>query len=108
MNKTNKALSTTLDRLPLGDASMNEDLKVSNKLPEGVRSKELYKDIVHIAWPSFIELLLTQLVSMVDLMMVGGIGGKKNPQMGVDALSAVGLTMQPKFLLMKYHTMQIF
>ena len=98
--QTKKALSTTLDRLPLGDASMNTDLKVSNKLPEGVRSKELYKDIIHIAWPSFIELLLTQLASMVDMMMVGGIGGEANPQLGLDALTAVGLTTQPKFLLM--------
>ena len=100
MNKSTKALSTTLDRLPLGDASQNEDLRVSNKLPEGVKSKELYKDIVRIAWPSFVELLLTQLASMVDMMMVGSIGGEANPELGVDALTAVGLTTQPKFLLM--------
>ena len=100
MNKSSQSLQTTLDRLPLGDATANEDLKVSNKLPEGVKSKELYKDIVHIAWPSFIELLLTQLASMVDMMMVGGIGGEANPQLGLDALTAVGLTTQPKFLLM--------
>ncbi|MBQ8797952.1 MAG: MATE family efflux transporter [Lachnospiraceae bacterium] len=100
MNKTNKALETTLDRLPMGDGQPDNNLKVSNKLPSGVKSKELYKDIVHIAWPSFIELLLTQLVSMVDMMMVGGIGGEANPQLGVDAITAVGLTTQPKFLLM--------
>lgn len=100
MNKSSQSLQTTLDRLPLGDVTTNEDLKVSNKLPEGVRSKELYKDIIHIAWPSFIELLLTQLASMVDMMMVGGIGGEANPQLGLDALTAVGLTTQPKFLLM--------
>ncbi len=100
MNKTKKALETTLDRLPLGDAQAPTELKVTGTLPSGVKSKELYKDIVHIAWPSFIELLLTQLASMVDMMMVGGIGGEANPQLGVDALTAVGLTMQPKFLLM--------
>lgn len=93
-------LQTTLDRLPYGDEVTAENLKVTKKLPEGVRSKELYGDIVRIAWPSFIELLLTQLASMVDLMMVGGIGGTANPQAGVQALSAVGLTTQPKFLLM--------
>ena len=98
--QTKKALSTTLDRLPLGDASINEDVKVSDKLPEGVKSKDLYKDIVHIAWPSFVELLLTQLASMVDMMMVGRIGGDANPELGVNALTAVGLTTQPKFLLM--------
>lgn len=100
MNTTKKILETTLDRLPFGDIQPDTDLKVSNKLPEGVRSRDLYKDIVHIAWPSFIELLLTQLVSMVDMMMVGSIGGKANPELGVQALSAVGLTTQPKFLLM--------
>ncbi|MBR2408708.1 MAG: MATE family efflux transporter [Lachnospiraceae bacterium] len=100
MNKSTKALNTTLDRLPLGEANMSEGLKVSGKLPEGVKSKELYKDIVRIAWPSFVELLLTQLVSMADMMMVGGIGGEANPQLGVDAITAVGLTTQPKFLLM--------
>ena len=98
--KEKKALQTTLDRLPWGDSGVSGDLKVSNKLPDGVKSKELYKDIVHIAWPSFVELLLTQLVSMADMMMVGGIGGEANPQLGVDAITAVGLTTQPKFLLM--------
>lgn len=67
-------------------------LKVSKTLPDGIESKMLYSDIVHIAWPSLVELTLTQLASMVDLMMVG--------QLGPWALTAVGLTTQPKFLLM--------
>ena len=93
-------LQTTLDRLPYGDEIPLDDLKVKKSLPEGVRSSELYHDIIRIAWPSFVELLLTQLASMVDLMMVGSIGGKANPAMGAQALSAVGLTTQPRFLLM--------
>ena len=93
-------LQTTLDRLPYGEEITAEDLKVTKKIPEGVRSGELYREIVKIAWPSFIELLLTQLASMVDMMMVGSIGGTANPELGVQALSAVGLTTQPKFLLM--------
>jgi Na+-driven multidrug efflux pump len=52
----------------------------------------LYSDIIKIAWPSVVELTLTQLASMVDLMMVGGLGAW--------ALTSVGLTVQPKFLLM--------
>lgn len=98
--KSNTRLETTLDRLPYGGDVPSSNLKVTNKLPGGVKSKELYKDIIRIAWPSFVELLLTQLASMVDLMMVGSMGGSKNPQIGVQALSAVGLTTQPKFLLM--------
>lgn len=103
-------LRTTLDRLPYGEdilaggqdaATINPNsLKVSKHLPEGVRSRDLYMDIIRIAWPSFIELLLTQLASMVDLMMVGSMGGKANPQIGEQALAAVGMTTQPKFLLM--------
>lgn len=99
MNES-KQLYTTLDRLPYGDDTLNNDLKVTNKLPQGVKSKELYQDIIRIAWPSFIELLLTQLASMVDLMMVGSMGGSAHPEIGTDALTAVGLTTQPKFLLM--------
>lgn len=98
--KQNTRLQTTLDRLPYGDAVISGDLKVTKTLPEGVKSKELYRDIIRIAWPSFIELLLTQLASMVDLMMVGSMGGKAHPEIGANALSAVGMTTQPKFLLM--------
>lgn len=97
---TNTKLQTTLDRLPYGDENLTNDLKVTKKLPEDVKSKELYRDIIRIAWPSFVELLLTQLTSMVDLMMVGSMGGKAHPEIGTQALAAVGLTTQPKFLLM--------
>ena len=98
--KTNERLQTTLDRLPYGEENVSGSLKVSKKLPEGVHSRELYEDIIRIAGPSFVELLLTQLTSMVDLMMVGSMGGAANPEMGTQALAAVGLTTQPKFLLM--------
>ena len=97
---SNTRLNTTLDRLPYGDETIMDDLKVSKALPSGVTSKELYRDIIRIAWPSFIELLLTQLTSMADLMMVGSMGGKAHPEIGKQALAAVGLTTQPKFLLM--------
>lgn len=61
-------------------------------MPPGITSKMLYQDIVRIAWPAFMEFILTQLVSMIDMMMVG--------QLGPWAIAAVGLTNQPKFLLM--------
>lgn len=98
--QTEKRLQTTLDRLPFGPEELSSELKVTKAVPEGVDYRDLYKDIIRIAWPSFIELLLTQLASMVDLMMVGSMGGTANPEIGVNALSAVGLTTQPKFLLM--------
>ncbi|MBR4703857.1 MAG: MATE family efflux transporter [Oscillospiraceae bacterium] len=87
----------TLDRLDWGtEESLEEEYTKSRKdrrsLPETITSKELYRDIVQIAWPSLCELFLTSLVSMVDTMMVGGLGG--------DAISAVSLATQPKFLFM--------
>ena len=66
--------------------------RVNGQLPIEVSSDMLYKDIVHIAWPSLIELVLTQLTSMVDMMMVG--------QLGPWAITSVGLSTQPRFLLM--------
>lgn len=89
-----KMRSLALDLVPMGTDEENRmaDLKVTKTLPEGIESKMLYGDIIHIAWPSLVELTLTQLASMVDLMMVG--------QLGPWALTAVGLTTQPKFLMM--------
>lgn len=88
-------LHTALDYIEEGDGgekSYGKGDRVSNALPEGVTSRMLYDDVLHIAWPSFAELMLTQLASMVDLMMVG--------RLGPWAISSVGLSTQPKFLLM--------
>ena len=92
-------LRTALDHMPDGPVE-NHSRKVNGKLPPGVKSSELYRDVARIAWPGFVELMLTQLASMVDLMMVGSIGGAEHTEWGAQALSAVGLTNQPKFLLM--------
>ena len=84
--------------LDLVEPGTDQDIKESIKekktktLPEGITSRMLYRDIARIAWPSFVELTLTQLASMVDMMMVG--------QLGAYAIAGVGLTNQPKFLLM--------
>ncbi len=92
-------LSTALDHMPDGPIP-DQSLRVTAKLPKGVQSRELYQDVIRIAWPGFVELILTQLASMVDLMMVGSIGGAAHTDWGAMALAAVGLTNQPKFLLM--------
>ncbi|NLW21904.1 MAG: MATE family efflux transporter [Tissierellia bacterium] len=83
-----------LDLVEPGDDSnlYGRDERVTKALPEGISSRMLYNDVIRIAWPSFVELTLTQLASMVDLMMVGSLGPW--------AITAVGLTMQPKFLMM--------
>jgi len=88
-----RSVPLALDQLEPGPENVSpEDEKVTSALPEGVTSGMLYKDIVRIAWPSFLELILTQIVSMADMMMVGGVGAW--------AISAIGLTNQPKFMLM--------
>jgi len=95
---TGRAVNRTcLDLLESGSVSGEEFLetqKVKRKkvIPEGITKKMILGDITKLAWPSFIELMLTQLTSMADMMMVG--------QLGAWAVSAVGLTTQPKFLVM--------
>ncbi len=84
---------TALDRVPFGTPEENEYWRTERRvpMPEGVHNSMILADTFRIAWPSLVELTLTQLASMVDLMMVG--------QLGYTALTAVGLTTQPVFLL---------
>ena len=90
-SKTEQEVHLALDLVAEGDGGFRGE-RVSKTLPEGITSRMLYSDVVRIAWPSLIELTLTQLTAMVDLMMVG--------RLGPWAITAVGLTVQPKFLLM--------
>lgn len=93
-----RIVHTTLDRMPYGDYTSDnvEERKKYITIPQGVRRSELMRDVAVIAWPSLLELILAQLTSMADQVMVGRIPGEA----GVQGLSAVGLAMQPKFLLM--------
>lgn len=79
-----------LDYVETGNG--NEDFSGKKvRIPKGISSKMLYKDVFTIAWPSLVELTLTQLASMVDMIMVG--------KLGAAALTSIGLTTQPKFLI---------
>ena len=93
-----KIVHTTLDRLPYGDYTAENvaERKKYVTIPENVRRGELMRDVAMIAWPSLMELILSQLTSMADQIMVGRIPGEA----GVQGLSAVGLAAQPKFMLM--------
>ena len=93
-NKQKKPVHMALDLVEPGDNGDDYGVndKVNKTIPEGVTSKMLYQDVVRIAWPSFLEMTLTQLASMVDMIMVG--------QLGSWAITSVGLTTQPKFLMM--------
>lgn len=56
------------------------------------KTKEIYQKTLRIAWPSAMEAILISLIGAVDMMMVGGIG--------TNAIAAVGITTQPKFIFM--------
>ena len=55
-------------------------------------TREMYTNTLHIAWPSITETFLVAMVGMVDTIMVGGLGAY--------AIAAVGLTNQPKFIIL--------
>ena len=93
-----KTVYTALDDLPYGpESSPDGSGKVGRiRVPDGISNRRLYRDVALIAWPSLVELILTQLTSMADQIMVGRLPGQE----GIAALAAVGLASQPKFLLM--------
>lgn len=55
-------------------------------------TREGYRLTFSVAWPSIIETVMVSLISSVDTMMVGGIGP--------EAIAAVGITNQPRFIVM--------
>ncbi|MBR2727934.1 MAG: MATE family efflux transporter [Solobacterium sp.] len=92
-----RMLKTYLDEIPWGTDEdlvneQNKSRKERKELPEGCHETVLYRDIMRIAWPSLVEQLLTSLVSMADMIMVGSMVN------GDDAISAVSLANQPKFI----------
>ncbi|MGF7142621.1 putative MATE family efflux protein [Anaerotaenia torta] len=55
-------------------------------------SRTAYSNFFRIAWPSALEALLVALVGAIDTIMVGTLGE--------GAIAAVGITTQPKFILL--------
>ena len=55
-------------------------------------SRTIYQKTLDIAWPSAMEAILISLIGAIDMIMVSTIG--------TNAIAAVGITTQPKFLLM--------
>ena len=63
--------------------------------PRDTRKDKYLSKIIQITWPVLIELILTSLFSMIDMMMLGNI---PNTAYAASAVSAVGLSNQPLFL----------
>ena len=59
-------------------------------LPDG---RTAYRDVMRIALPSIVEMVLISLIGSMDTMMVGN-------ELGAEALSAVGLPTQPRMVLL--------
>ena len=55
-------------------------------------SREVVKKTFDIAWPSALESVFIALIGAVDMMMVGNLGK--------EAISAVGIVTQPKFIVL--------
>lgn len=71
---------------------INSFVKKEQIVGELPSSNEVYRRSFDIAWPSALEMVLISLISMLDLIMVGGLG--------TAAVAAVGITDQPKFIIM--------
>ena len=67
-------------------------VKEKEILGEVPKNKDIYKTTFSMAWPSAIESVLIALIGAVDMMMVGNLGS--------DAISAVGIVTQPKFIVL--------
>ena len=91
-----KTIETALDALPYGPEAPELGRVGKVPLPEGVSKRRLTRDVVLLTWPSLLELVLSQLTTFVDQIMVGRIPG----ELGVVGLAAVGLASNPKFALM--------
>ena len=68
---------------------MNEAINtVDNK-------NKIKADVIKISWPVLVELLLSSLFGMVDMMMLGRIS---NTALAAASVAAVGITNQPLFM----------
>lgn len=69
--------------------SIGKKIPLQQNLPS---DKELLKRTLHMCLPSITEAFLIAIVGVVDSYMVSGLG--------IEAISAVGLTTQPKFIFL--------
>ncbi len=53
-------------------------------------NNSLYRETINMAWPAVVESFFTAFVGLVDSYMVSGLGS--------NAVAAIGLTTQPKFM----------
>ncbi len=72
-----------------GVENMVQPKLIRGELPS---TKQAYRDVAKMALPSVVEMALTSIVGTIDMMMVGVLGS--------NSLAAVGLTSQPRMILL--------
>lgn len=72
--------------------SVHHMLKKNQILGEVPSSRTIYRNFFKIAWPSALEALLVSMTVVVDTKMVGALGER--------AITAVGITNQPRLVLL--------
>ena len=81
--------SNVLRRLLAPEYLVKQEHRLGD-LPDG---KTAYNDVMRIALPSIIEMVLMSLIGTVDTIMVGN-------ELGAEGLSSVGLPTQPRMVLL--------
>lgn len=69
-----------------------EKIAKNNPLGQLPSSKEVVTKTVKIAWPTVVDSFLSAIVSFVDMAMVSSLG--------TTAITSVGLTTQPRFIML--------
>lgn len=72
---------------------LKEKQRTDDSLP---KSSEVYRNAFKTAWPSALEAFLVGLIGLADTVMVGALGGEA----GTRAVAAVGITGQPRMVLL--------
>lgn len=72
--------------------SVDKLLAENKRIGEVPSTRQAYRDVITIALPSVIEMVLVSLVGSFDTMMIGPLGP--------EAIAAVGLTGQPRMLML--------
>ena len=66
-----------------------------NDLQEELTNKRAKKEVMRIAWPVLLELFLSSLFGMVDMIMLGNI---RPISLSAASIASVGITNQPLFI----------
>ncbi len=81
MNRPIHALFDVRRQIPVGEA-----------LGEIPQSRQIYADVIRIAWPSVIEMVTMSMISFIDTWLVSSLNE--------ESIAAVGLVSQPRMLMM--------